>query len=251
MGRRRALGSAAVVLLAVLTTGCTSSGSAREPRAGTTSTTSTTAPATGREVAIGLGDVDGDRRPDDVYLVGGTSPRLGVHTAAGRESEVAAPVNIITAVLGLADVNGDGALDVWVAGFGNTLHPEQVQVATLQGGRLALIAGPDRQPYTFPVQPEFDGARAGLGVGCVNVGGDRTLELVRLESTSSGEEVRWTRTEVRVRGSDAREGRVDHGTFVRGRDDEAISLLTAATCGDVVLRGFGLPRVGDGEGAAG
>jgi hypothetical protein len=178
------------------------------------------------------GDVDGDGRADQVWLSAGAKGTfVGVTTAAGRGAQLRVDQPEHTAVLGAADANGDGRAEVFVrtsrpAGLGVS---DRVSLAVFSACGLQWVRNIQGRPYAFLVQSR---AAGGDGVGCVDADGDGRSDLVGLHAVRSGAKVAWTRTIVRVGGTRATNGAIDHGTFQVGKDDARIDALVSATCGD-------------------
>lgn len=53
-----------------------------------------------------------------------------------------------------------------------------------------------------------------------------------MEYTRTGQRVDWTRTAVRIRGAEARNGATSRGRSASPKDDDKIALLSRITCGD-------------------
>ena len=219
------------------TTGAATS-STVAPASTTTAATASTAstagcPATGdAAVPAGMasrvmGDLDGDGRPDTLYV--GVGPggvrRFGVVTASGSRSEWTVPnaSPVDPSIYGVADANQDGHLEVFVS-------PGRVAyVLTLSACKLQPYVNKDGDPYAFST----GFGAIGTGVGCVDANHDGRRDLVGLdETTSVNGTVHWTRTIVTLHGTQARNGATDSGTYHSPADDRAISLLDQVTCGD-------------------
>jgi hypothetical protein len=175
-----------------------------------------------------FGDVDGDGAPDTLYVGVDQSSsvrRFGVVTASGVRSEWtvdnASPV--APAVLGTADANEDGQIEIFV-------NPGRVvDVLTFRDCTLQPYLNREGRPYGFSVG--FDDA--GTGMGCVDADGDGRRDLVGLSAGErAGDEVPWTRTIVVLSGNEARNGATSSGTYTSPEDDDAIARLNRITCGD-------------------
>ena len=250
----------AVVVAAVVLLVAASSGDDDEPVAAsttttTTSTTSTTAPPattttaapacpaggpTARgDVAPAAADLDGDGAADTVYMLDqgdDGAPAIGVVLANGHASETAYETNIAAQAYGPTDIDGNGRQELFIVARGNTASITLVQIAVLDGCELVLARNAQGEPYVFLVadHPLEDGSGLDMaGVGCTDVDGDGTLELVGLGGVEEdGGRVRWTRTVVELDGAELRNGQVDEGVFVAGTDDAAIESLGRASCGE-------------------
>jgi hypothetical protein len=186
-----------------------------------------------------FGDVDGDGQPDQLYVGVDQSSslrRFGVVTKTGVRSEWtvdnASPV--APAVLGIADANQDGQIEIFV-------NPGRVvDVLTFRDCTLQPYLNQEGQPYGFSVG--FDDA--GSGMGCVDADGDGRRDLVGLKAGErEGDQVPWTRTIVTLSANQARNGATSSGTYTSPKDDAAIELLSRITCGD---DDFANPLSGDG-----
>jgi hypothetical protein len=187
-------------------------------------------PEGGRTIAA---DVDGDGADDQVWLKGGAKgARVGVTTKAGTGSELAIRTAKPPAVLGAEDANGDGRAEIFVrtAGAQAAQVVDHVTLAVFSGCRLRWVTNVQGRPYTFVVR---SGNVEGDGVGCVDADNDGRVDLVGTHAEAAdGEQVRWTRTIVRLDGTRAISGSKDAGFFELGRDDARIETLVTATCGD-------------------
>jgi len=154
-----------------------------------------------------VADLDGDGRPDAVWMAATSEGRrtLGVTTAAGGGSTVD------------IDSAGPQALRVLVVDA-DEQPPTELFVSDGRGVLLyafahcavAPVTNPEGQTYAFDLG--FRGT--GTGVGCVEAGGGR--RLVGLNVTS------------------------DEGTFTHGPDDAAIDLLHAVSCGGLTMAADGI-----------
>jgi hypothetical protein len=222
------------------TTATTVGRSTTSAPAGSSSSTSASAPPVssacpatpGGDVPSGMasrvmGDVDGDGRPDTLYVGVGADGlrRFGVVTATGARSEWtipnASPVD--PSIYGVADADQDGRAEVFV-------NPGRVvYLLTYASCTLQPYLNKDGQPYAFSI----GFGAIGTGVGCIDADGDGRRDLVGLDQTDAGTgKVAWTRTIVTLHGTQARNGAKSSGTYTSPADDHAIALLNQVTCGD-------------------
>jgi hypothetical protein len=177
-------------------------------------------------------DVDGDGAADQVWLAGGAKgARVGVTTNSGAGAELKTGTAKPPAVLGAEDANGDGRAEIFVrtAGTQGAQVVDHVTLAVWSGCRLRWVTNVQDKPYTFVVR---SGNAEGDGVGCVDADNDGRVDLVGTHAERvADDQVRWTRTIVRLDGTRAVSGSRDSGTFLTGRDDARIETLVTATCG--------------------
>jgi hypothetical protein len=212
------------------------------PATSTTSTatggaTSTSAPggcavATHGSVPAGaasrkVGDLDGDAKADTVFVTAGEDggKQFGVVTAGGLLSTWTADdaSGVEPSVLGVVDSNQDGRPEIWV-------NPgRHVVLLGFTDCALQPYRNAEDQPYEFSIGFED----TGTGVGCVDVDHDGRRDLVGLKGGEAKDgKVAWTRTIVKLDGTQARNGATDGGTYTSPKDDAAIALLHDVTCGD-------------------
>jgi hypothetical protein len=186
-------------------------------------------PPGGRTIAA---DVDGDGADDQVWLAGGAKgARVGVTTKAGAGAELKIATAKPPAVLGAEDANGDGRAEIFVrtAGTQAAQVVDHVTLAVWSGCKLQWVTNVQDKPYTFVVR---SGNAEGDGLGCVDADNDGRIDLVGTHAERiADDQVRWTRTIVRLDGTRAVSGSKDSGTFLIGRDDARIETLVTATCG--------------------
>ncbi len=179
-----ALAAAAVALLAGACGGggsdaTTTTTSTTAPSTTSSSTTSTTAaprcpavavPDGATSLAEATGDLDGDGSPDTVrsYLMGSTDWHLQVELAAGGGADLAiAPsgADAVT-VIGGADVDGDGADELW-ARTGSGASATILGLARFGDCALARVTTPGGEPIEIPV-----GGTVGTASGAACTGRD-------------------------------------------------------------------------------
>ena len=200
------------------------------PQSGTTAPTG--CPGTKGTVPTGvasraMGDVDGDGKPDTLYVFVGESGvrHFGLVTATGYRSEWTTPnaSPVAPSILGVVDANQDGHAEVVV-------NPGRlVNILTFADCRLQPYLNKQGQAYEFSI----GFGAIGTGVGCVDADGDGHRDLVGLDEEDKGNgTVAWTRTIVTLHGTQARNGATDSGTYTSPADDAKIALLHEVTCGD-------------------
>jgi hypothetical protein len=178
-----------------------------------------------------MGDVDGDGKPDTLYVFSGETGvrHFGVVTAAGYKSEWttanASPVD--PSILGVVDADQDGHAEVFV-------NPGRlVNVLTFAHCRLQPYLNREGKPYELSI----GFGAVGTGVGCVDADGDGRRDLVGLQGDpQENSTVTWSRTIIRLSPSgsapQARNGATSTGTYTSPADDAQIALLHEVTCGD-------------------
>jgi hypothetical protein len=190
-------------------------------------------PANDREV----GDLDGDGRPDTVWVAspGGGRRVLGVEAAAGGGDAVdiasASPVALLVLV---ADADETPPVELFVS------DSRGVQLWAFDDCRLQPVTDPEGRPYVFDL-----GLRGyGTGVGCVDADGDGRRDLVGLDAVDDDGRgtVTWTRTVIERDGLTADEGPTTEGTYRHPADDADIALLRSVTCGGLTLTDDGIPQ---------
>jgi hypothetical protein len=179
-------------------------------------------------------DVDGDGRRDTAYTAytsGDLSDlRFGIVTAAGGTSSVpfesASPVERRGMVV---DADERGPVEIFLSdGRGAALD-------VFVDCRITPVLDDRAEPYSF--DRGFRGT--GTGFGCMDADGDGRRDLVGLLGGFQAESrptVEWSRTIIGLDGTTARNGRTDHGTYQRGRDDARIDRLFQFTCGDLTMQ---------------
>lgn len=237
--------SLAPLLLLALAAGACGSDGKGDAAASTSSSTTAKATSTSAgtstsaDASIGLdgipgavakrsyGDLDGDGTADTLYLGHGpgAADRLFVLvTGSGVRSQwtESNAGGAEPAILGTADADQDGHPEVFV-------NPgRHVYVLTVIDSKLRPYLNAQGQAYAFSTGFED----AGTGMGCTDADGDGHRDLVGLNITSrDGNEVRWSRTIVRLDGDQARNGTTDSGAYTSPKDDAAIALLSEFTCG--------------------
>jgi hypothetical protein len=168
-------------------------------------------------------DLDGDGRPDTLWLSGGTPRRLGVETASGAvfstEFTSAAP----QAASALGARLGDGTAVVLLD------TGRAVPLYAVIDCALVPTANVQGQQYTFDLG--FTGY--GTGVGCAEL--RRGLQLVGLkaESTDSGTTFTVIRTPIELddHGASARNGQDEVVAEGVSADDPAVTTAQSVTCG--------------------
>lgn len=178
-------------------------------------------------------DVDGDGKPDTAWIASAPTGAVavGVVTAAGggaeRSWDSASPV---TRSLMVVSIN-ETTPPILLADDGRT-----VQLWAFDNCTIADVDNVQGQPYTFSLGfTDF-----GTGVGCTVI--DGTNELVGLNATiaSDSNSVQWTSTVVDVTGTKATNGAVVDGIYTSPADDSQIKLLHEVTCGAATIGTDGL-----------
>jgi hypothetical protein len=186
-----------------------------------------------------IGDVDGDGRPDSATIVDDDQsyeePRLVIVTAAGGMSEL--PID--------PGPGGDPSVLIVNA---DERGPVEVIVSATRTGylyqftdcRFRPVVDANAQPFSFPTEDQGDGLTT---LGCAPTSQGRRLVL--LDSSDPidpppGTVVTWTRTVIDLDDGFAASGPVTHGTFVTGRDDAKIRLLSNITCGKLTIERDGV-----------
>jgi hypothetical protein len=228
------------VVAAALLTGCSAAGggtASASPATPATSSTSTgtaapgcPAPPSGRPTGVPARadsaptlDVDGDGRPDTVWIddqtpAGGGFP-FGISTASGGvfSADLVSASPVERSVL-VADVTGTGEF-VALASDGR-----QVQLWAI--GRCSLIPVQNGQGQQYAFDLGFTGY--GTGVGCADIDGDGVRDLVGLEADGTS----ITSTAVHIDGDRATNGTsrtiADAGPGLTDRAHQV-------TCGDLTM----------------
>lgn len=176
-------------------------------------------------------DVDGDGRPDTLWLVTAAAPaRLGITTASGASFET--PLTFAGGSLpsGLvADVTGDGT-QIIAFGFNSRV----VDLLRIVNCGFAVVTNPEGQPYTF--DRGFTGF--GTGVGCIDANGDGVRDLVGLNvvRNAAGQPGTITRTVVTLQGVSAANGQ----TYTVPVTPEALASASTVSCGDATVDSAGV-----------
>lgn len=219
------------------TTSPVASSSASAPAAGSSGTATGCAPGGGGvpsgAVTKPTLDVDGDGRPDTMWIAQGAAGAggvpFGVTTSGGRT--VSAAINSGSPrprqVL-IADVTGKGELVAFAS------DGRQVLLFAVRGCSFVPVQNAQGQQYTFDLG--FTGY--GTGVGCVDANGDGTTDLVGLKylPESQGEGT-IQRTIVELNGPNARNGATD---TVPATNATMAEEAQSVSCGDVTLAANGV-----------
>lgn len=240
---------AALLVLGLGMTGC---GGDDEPDA-STSTSATEAPSTSSSssttsaatcdpiglpdgaanIAEAAGDVDGDGADDDLlsYRLGTDDWRLRVELAAGGAADVVIPSfgDGAIAVLGGADVDGDGDDEVW-AQTGSGASAAIIGLARFTDCKLERVTFAGGDPAEFPVGGSVGNA---AGLDCEGHG-DPTADLTGYTATNTGEGTyEVTATEYALEGTVLTQGASAVTTATLG--DEAFARATSFSCDDLSL----------------
>lgn len=195
-------------------------------------------------------DLDGDGQDDvlgtgsgagttnlNARLATGTTASVGIGPNAPAEGVANSP-----RFLGATDADGDGRQEVFVRLDSGLAEPAAVvRLVQLVGCELTVVANAQGEPYDFLVGTRTLDAELNppayelFSVGCVDADADGRQDLVGLTSRQTGSQVDWTRTIVALDGGAATNGAVDEGRYTSPADDAAITLLSQATCGEVLL----------------
>ena len=206
----------------------------------TTPPATTTAPATGCPAGGGgvpagaasreTIDVDGDGRPDTMWLNSAAGPvAFGYTTASGAT---------FSAQVGFAGGSQPNALTARLGAEGPILafvgNSRVVNLLTVSGCSVVPVTNPQAQPYTF----DLGFAGNGTGVGCVDVSGDSALELVGLNvlRDAAGQPSSITRTVIQVTGTTAANG----ATAQVPLTPEALASAQSVSCGEKTYANSGL-----------
>lgn len=171
-------------------------------------------------------DVDGDGRPDTLWLMSAAAPaRMGITTASGASFET--PLTFAggsqpSALV--ADVTGNGS-QIIAFGFNSRV----VDLLRIINCGFAVVTNPQGQPYTFDLG--FTGY--GTGVGCVDANGDGVRDLVGLNIVrdGAGQATSITRTVITLQGAKAANGQ----TYTVSVTPAALTSASTVTCGDAVV----------------
>lgn len=171
-------------------------------------------------------DLDGDGRPDRVWVGADGSTRLvGVITAAGGGDVLglptASPVPLSAVVV---DVDLQPPTEILVS------DNRTVWLFVFDECGLQPVVGSDGTPWIFDLG--FRGT--GTGVGCLTDEGGRALAGLNITDTRR-DAVEWTRTVVRLDGARATAGPTETGVFRQPEGAGAIELLHTVACGDVTI----------------
>lgn len=173
-------------------------------------------------------DVDGDGRPDTLWLMTAAAPaRMGITTASGASFET--PLTFAggsqpSALV--ADVTGNGS-QIIAFGF-NSRVVDLLQIINCE---FLVVTNPQNQPYTFDLG--FTGY--GTGVGCVDANGDGVRDLVGLNVVrdGAGQATSITRTVIILKAARASNGQ----TYSLSVTPAALASASTVTCGDAVAVG--------------
>jgi len=238
------------LFLLALLTGCSAGDDDTAAPATTTTTVTTTAPSSAATTAADPGcpatpsgqptgvpetadsaatlDVDGDGRPDTLWIddetaVGGGVP-FGVSTASGGDFyENFASASPVTRSVLVADVTGSGEL-VALASDGRA-----VQLWAISDCSLVPVQNAQGQQYTFDLG--FTGF--GTGVGCADVDGDGTRDLLGLLADSTS----ITSTVVDLDGARATNGT---SSTIADATPQQLDAAHQVTCGDLTIAADGV-----------
>ncbi len=175
-------------------------------------------------------DVDGDGKPDTLWLSGGNVRMMGITTAAGGSTSVvvnsASPIPLSAIVF-----NAQGG------------RPYQIMVSDGRQAYLYVFTGCSVEPvhnkqgqlYTF----DLGFGDHGTGVGCNIIDGHPHLTGL-LGQPAVGTSVKWSRTIVNVNGTSATNGSTTTGTFNTTTDAKGIASLHAIECGNETIQANGI-----------
>jgi hypothetical protein len=228
MRSRRAVLAAVAVLPAVLA-GCATGSDDAAPG----NTSSAGCPASGDGVPAGTDaaptvDVDGDGRPDTAWIAqqpgahGGVD--FGVTTASGDTS---------SATLGAAGPADRSVLVTDVTGDGEpvALASDGRQVLLFTVSACSLVPAQDAQSRQYAFDLGVNGS--GTGVGCTDVDGDGTRDLVGLRADGTS----ITYTVVELAGSTAEDGA---SVTIADAGSDLLEQARQVTCGDLTLAADGV-----------
>lgn len=202
----------------------------------TTAPTTPTTPAAGGCAATGDGapagaaairtiDVDGDGQQDTLWVATGTERTVGVTTASGatftHPITLGGPAGATAFALQPSE---GGPADVLVS------DGRAADLLTVQDCALVDVTDADGKPWAFDLG--FTGY--GTGVGCLDLDGDGTRDLVGLNLVPTAEQGTArtvTRTVIHVDGTVAAAGAQDEVTLAAA-DETGIETASAITCGD-------------------
>jgi hypothetical protein len=180
-------------------------------------------------------DVDGDGRDDTAWLAGtaGAERSFGITTASGATFSTPFSSASPIAASALA-FEPDGQLPAYALISDGRLG----SLYSLADCRVTAVTNPQGDPYTFDLGG-FTGF--GTGVGCIDLDGDGTRDLVGLLAESSDPSTtRIERTIVRLDGDHASNGPSDEITAHSPRDDAEIESARSVTCGNLTLDADGV-----------
>lgn len=176
-------------------------------------------------------DVDGDGRPDTLWLVTAAAPaRLGITTASGASFETPLTFAGGSQPSGLvADVTGNGS-QIIAFGFNSRV----VDLLRIVNCGFAVVTNPQGQPYTF----DLGFTQYGTGVGCVDATGDGVRDLVGLNivRNGAGQATSITRTVVTLQGTTAANGQ----TYALAVTPAALASASTVSCGDATVDSAGV-----------
>lgn len=178
-------------------------------------------------------DVDGDGKVDTEWF---SQHTFGITTASG--ATVSAEPDFIGGAdprALTADVDGNGKIVVLLAGS------KDAQLLTFLDCELQPVLNKEGKQYTF----DLTGTN-GNGVGCEDVNGDGTNELVGLKSSmplgavKDGTTVTIERTIINLDGTQATNGATDSVKATWPADTATIESASQITCGDLTLEDDGV-----------
>jgi hypothetical protein len=206
------------------TSGATGAGTAGCPAAGGERPSGVPATADSKQTL----DVDGDGRPDTVYIDdetgGGGGVPFGIVTASGADffENFASASPVGRSVL-VADVTGKGEF-VALASDGRA-----VKLWAISDCSFVPVQNAQGQQYTFDLG--FTGF--GTGVGCADVDGDGVRDLVGLQVDGTS----LTSTVVQLEGARATNGT---STTIADASPALVDSAHQVTCGDLTMAANGV-----------
>lgn len=177
-------------------------------------------------------DVDGDGQEDQGWVgIGPDGVVVGINTAAGGGAyvpfESGSPVE---RSLLAVNANEEGPVELFLSD-GRT-----VSLYAFVDCDIVPVTNEQGEIYQFSLG--FTGF--GTGVGCAQINGRSELVGFNVEATDDDGTVHWTRTVIKLHGTEARNGDTTSGVFHSPADDAEIELLHGVSCGNLTMADDGI-----------